>query len=143
MKLKRICVLLVALLGALSLCACQEKTNQDNVQGGEPNQEIVQGGGEPNQDKEDENNKDIVLDASVIEEITAAYEKLHNRELRASFDCYGVFGQSYVLIFHGGDTAITHETVDGVTYGFTVVESFDVYCEGELYTLQEAFDNGL
>lgn len=59
---------------------------------------------------------------------------------------YGEFNGTYVFIMSRSDCdvaqVITYETVDDITFCFAEDISFDVYREGDFYTLQEAFDLG-
>lgn len=83
-------------------------------------------------------------------EIKAAYLAKHPdynlTESDIGLHHYGEFGGTFVLIMNlsGFDVAQveTYQTVDGITFCFAEDESFDVYREGEVYTLQEAFDLG-
>lgn len=77
--------------------------------------------------------------------ITTAYAKLHNvDESEISFTCYADFNGTHILIRNGMHMqAISYETVDGVEFQHSEIKTFDVYSNGEFYTLQEAFDSGL
>lgn len=39
--------------------------------------------------------------------------------------------------------ALSSEIVDGVAFNHSQIKTFDVYSNGEFYSLQEAFDSGL
>lgn len=61
-----------------------------------------------------------------------------------SFSCYGEYAGTHIVLFDGMfDSALTSETVDGVTFNHTCIRHFYAYNKGKLCTLQEAFDNGL
>lgn len=91
----------------------------------------------------------IKLDAKVKQEIidayVAAYPYYKNKEDVFPI-CYGEFNGTYVLIIFYGDTVndVFHTlTVDGITFYFGGGYTFSVYREGDFFTLQEAFVNGL
>lgn len=77
--------------------------------------------------------------------ITTAYAKLYNAdESEISFTCYAQFNGTHILMFNGMHMqVISIETVDGVVFHHSDSKTFDVYNNGEFYSLQEAFDRGL
>lgn len=77
--------------------------------------------------------------------ITTAYAKLHNVDKsEINFTCYIEFDGVHVLMLNGVyPDALSEETVDGVVFHHSQIKTFDVYSNGEFYSLQEAFDSGL
>lgn len=77
--------------------------------------------------------------------ITTAYAKLYNiDESEISFTCYAEFNSAHVLMFNRNyPDALSTETVDDVVFRHSQIKTFDVYSNGEFYSLQEAFDSGL
>ena len=77
--------------------------------------------------------------------ITTAYAKLHNvGESEISFTCYAEFNGTHILILNAMyPDALSSEIVDGVEFNHSQIKTFDVYSNGEFYSLQEAFDSGL
>ena len=77
--------------------------------------------------------------------ITTDYAKLHNiDESEISFTCYAEFNGTHILILNAMyPDAESSEIVDGVVFNHSQIKTFDVYRNGEFYSLQEAFDNGL
>lgn len=77
--------------------------------------------------------------------ITKAYAQRYNLdESEISFTCYAEFDGVHVLILNGFyPDALSSEIVDGVVFQHSQILTFDVYCKGEFYNLQEAFDSGL
>ena len=77
--------------------------------------------------------------------ITTAYAKLHNiDESEISFNCFAEFNGAHILILNAlYPQALSTEIVDGVVFNHSEIKTFDVYSNGEFYSLQEAFDSGL
>ena len=80
------------------------------------------------------------------DKITADYAKLYNiDESNVNFNCYGEFNGTHILTYESRaySQAFSNEIVDGVTFVHSRILTFDVYNNGNFYSLQEAFDNGL
>ena len=77
--------------------------------------------------------------------ITTDYAKLHNVEEKyVDFICYGEFHGTHVVMFNEiALQVLTSETVDGVTFNYPTSLHLTAYNNGNFYSLQEAFDNGL
>lgn len=77
--------------------------------------------------------------------IATAYAKLHNIDKsEINFTCYAEFDGVHVLMLNGMyPTALSEEIVDGIVFRHSEVKTFDVYSNGEFYSLQEAFDSCL
>lgn len=77
--------------------------------------------------------------------ITTDYAQLHNiEETNVDFICYGEFHGTHVVMFNEmALQVLTSETVDGVTFNYPTSTHLTAYNNGEFYSLQEAFDNGL
>lgn len=78
------------------------------------------------------------------DKIAAAYAKLRDMKKSAvKFTCYLETEDTHIVIFKNDYPAVeTSETVDGVTFVHPKIETFDVYREGDFYSLEEAFDLG-
>ena len=85
------------------------------------------------------------------QEIASAYDAKHESTWNTVTSIFYYFyggkdNGTYVTMIYTRETsegtAITEFTVDGVYFQFSTTHVFDVYHDGEFYTLQEAFDNG-
>lgn len=91
----------------------------------------------------------------ISHEIKLAYLKTHTKDAMGKelteddigLSYYGAFNDTYVLMIYGGvyivGTMMTTVHVGGVIFEFADTQVFDVYHDGEFYTLQEAYDAGL
>ena len=79
------------------------------------------------------------------DKITSDYAKLKNVDkAEIDFTCYAEFGGMHVLMLKWiYPDALSEETVDGVVFHHNQIKTFDVYNNGQFYSLQEAFDSGL
>ena len=77
--------------------------------------------------------------------ITTNYAQLRNiEESNVDFICYGEFHGTHVVMFNEiALQVLTSETVDGVTFNYPTSTHLTAYNNGNFYSLQEAFDNGL
>ena len=87
----------------------------------------------------------VACNSGEHDRIKADYAKIHNLDKSSvEFTCYAEFDGSHVLMFNGVyPTALSSEIVDGVIFQHPCIQTFDVYHDGNFYSLQEAFDNGL
>lgn len=89
----------------------------------------------------------VIAGCTDNDEIVSAYAKLYGvKAADVSYKSYGEFDGTQVLIISVRDIGVGDaektEIVDGVDFHFNVWITFEVYHEGEFYTLQQAFDNG-
>ena len=87
-------------------------------------------------------------------EIQKAYYELHKKEMERNscavddikISFYGKYGESYALFIDSiyfYPQAYHPVTIDGVVLHYWDYQELDVYNNGEIYTVQEAFENGL
>lgn len=89
-------------------------------------------------------------ESEIHREIKAAYIAKHPSynltDADISLHYYGEFDGTYVLIIRASCFEVAnveiYQTVDDITYCFSVDESFETYRAGEFYSLQKAFDLG-
>ena len=93
------------------------------------------------------NNHIVILTDKEHSTIASAIAKKWNwiKKSEVRLACYGKFNGAYVFINSGGTSyldVLSSLTVDGVQFYFPTANQFKVYKDGEIYDLQEAFDNG-
>lgn len=76
--------------------------------------------------------------------IATDYANLYNGGNIVSFECYGEFNGTHVVLFEGAfGSGVLYEIVDEVVFYHSVPNRFMVYNNGEFFRLNKAFDLGL
>ena len=88
------------------------------------------------------------FDPSAIDTIKNAYAENHNTTADNVFvDIRGVYGDAYALWVNergsGSAQVLTHEVVANVLFVYGSSWSPEVYCDGDFYSLSEAYKQGL
>ena len=157
MKAKKLFAVLLAAVSLFTFCACGGTTDEGKLPDGKQD-EVTDNLPEENPPVENppeetppevETPPEETLSEAESNEIKEAYAKLRGidvEDVRCGA-CYGKFDGTYVLMIcaagDGVSSAVSHLTVEGITFLFPNGAQFDVYREGKFYEMQEAYDAGL
>lgn len=88
----------------------------------------------------------IKLSDEKIREIVWTYIKDNTPDFETTYSitCWGVFNDAYAIIpSQNGYTVVTTETVNGLTFVYPTTTMLQIYYNGEIFSMRDAFEQGI